>query len=219
MNTSMSRISYTDALPELVPGGWGRTRPWTHPHLPPTGRPAPAPPSRLQQLLRSLQTVDRYQISSVSSVYIEQLLYLVRGHLLGPARLPQPDCLVPDMYAMFDIVINRLINILSQPTIWAACPLSNGMWSLSLKILWPKSQNFLSLHSEHRQTPLTCLPGPAAWWGRPGRCWGRAWWRGRGRGGGRVMFWAGPGPDCGLVTQSIVTSRYIYCNMVTKYSS
>ena len=74
MNTSLSRISYTDALPELVPGGWGRTHPWTHPHLPPTGRPAPAPPSRLQQLLRSLQTVDRYQISSVSSVYIEQLL-------------------------------------------------------------------------------------------------------------------------------------------------
>ena len=68
MNTSLSRISYTDALPELVPGGWGRTRPWTHPHLPPTGRPAPAPPSRLQQLLCSLQTVDRYQISLVTSV-------------------------------------------------------------------------------------------------------------------------------------------------------
>ena len=69
MNTSMSMISYTDALPELVPGGWGRTRPWTHPHLPPTGRPAPAPPSRLQQLLRSLQTVDRYQKSPVSPVF------------------------------------------------------------------------------------------------------------------------------------------------------
>ena len=129
MNTSLSRISYTDALPELVPGGWGRTRPWTHPHLPPTGRPAPAPPSRLQQLLRSLQTVSRYQIWSVSSVYIEQLLDLVRGHLLGPARLPQPDCLVPDMYAMFDIVINRLLNNLSQLTIWAACLANMSAWS------------------------------------------------------------------------------------------
>ena len=139
MNTSLSRISYTDALPELVPGGWGRTHPWTHPHLPPTGRPAPAPPSRLQQLLRSLQTVDRYQISSVSSVYIEQLLYLVRGHLLGPARLPQPDCLVPDMYALFDIVINRLFDNLSPPIIgplvsispfWASSNIANmSAWS------------------------------------------------------------------------------------------
>ena len=110
MNTTLSRISYTDALPELGPGGWRGTRPGTHPHLPPCDRPAPAPPSRLQQVLRSLQTVSRYQISPVFSVYSEQLLYLVRGHLLGPARLPQPDCLVPDMYAMFDIVRNRLLT-------------------------------------------------------------------------------------------------------------
>ena len=136
MNTTLSRISYTDALPELGPGGWRGARPGTHPHLPPCGRPAPAPPSRLQQLLRSLQTVSRYQISPVFSVYSEQLLYLVRGHLLGPARLPQPDCLVPDMYAMFDIVRNRLLDKLSLPTIGL---LSSAMQCkvCHRRFLWP----------------------------------------------------------------------------------
>ena len=144
MNTSLSRISYTDALPELVPGGWGRTRPWTHPHLPPTGRPAPAPPSRLQQLLCSLQTVSGYKIWSVSIVYIEQLLYLVRGHLLGPARLPQPDCLVPGMYAMFDIVINRLFDNLSSSTIQLGC-CSTQQCNVKFVI-----EDFCGLNSEFR---------------------------------------------------------------------
>ena len=33
------------------------------------------------------------------------------------------------MYAMFDIVINRLLNNLSQLTIWAACLANMSAWS------------------------------------------------------------------------------------------